>query len=135
MDLFEPVERATTSTILLVEDDSDWRHLVAYHLTNAGFTVIEAEDGVAALREANREPPDLIILDVRLPQMSGLDVCRELRAGIRTEQVPIIMLTARTRAQDLEQAYAAGATDHVAKPFSPRDLVERAEKALAPENA
>jgi len=135
MDLFESVERATTSTILLVEDDSDWRHLVAYHLTNAGFTVIEAEDGVAALREANREPPDLIILDVRLPQMSGLDVCRELRAGIRTEQVPIIMLTARTRAQDLEQAYAAGATDHVAKPFSPRDLVERAEKALAPENA
>jgi len=135
MDLFESVERATTSTILLVEDDSDWRHLVAYHLTNAGFTVIEAEDGVAALREANREPPDLIILDVRLPQMSGLDVCRELRAGIRTEQVPIIMLTARTRAQDLQQAYAAGATDHVAKPFSPRDLVERAEKALAPENA
>ena len=135
MELFEPAEHATTSTILLVEGDSDLRHLVAYHLTNAGFTVIETEDGVAALREANREPPDVIILDVRLPQMSGLDVCRELRAGIRTEQVPIIMLTARTRAQDLEQAYAAGATDHVAKPFSPRDLVERVEKTLAPENA
>ena len=135
MELSESVERGTMSTILLVQDDSDIRQLVAYKLTQGGFTVIEAQDGVAALREANREPPDLVILDVRLPQMSGLDVCRQLRAGIRTEQVPIIMLTARTRAQDLEQAYAAGATDHVAKPFSPRDLVERVEKALAPENA
>lgn len=135
MELFETVERATTSTVLLVEADADLRHLVAYNLTSAGFMVIEAQDGVAALREANREPPDLIILDMRLPQMSGLDVCRQLRASIRTEQVPIIILTPRTRAQDLEQAYEAGVTDYVAKPFSPRDLVERVEKALAAETA
>jgi len=135
MELFETVERATTSTVLLVEADADLRHLVANNLTSAGFMVIEAQDGVAALREANREPPDLIILDMRLPQMSGLDVCRQLRAGIRTEQVPIIILTPRTRAQDLAQAYEAGVTDHVAKPFSPRDLVERVEKALAADTA
>jgi two-component system phosphate regulon response regulator PhoB len=119
------------SNILLVEDDPDIRHLVSYRLTRAGFTVTEAADGVTALHEARGEPPDLIILDVRMPRMSGLEVCRELRAGARTALVPIIMLTARARQQDLEQAYAAGATDYVVKPFSPRELVDRVETVLA----
>jgi two-component system phosphate regulon response regulator PhoB len=119
------------STILLVEDDPDIRHLVSYKLTKGGFAVNAAADGVTALREAHREPPDLVILDVRMPRMSGLEVCRELRAGARTARVPIIMLTARARPQDLEQAYAAGATDYVVKPFSPRELLHRVEAALA----
>jgi two-component system phosphate regulon response regulator PhoB len=119
------------SNILLVEDDPDIRHLISYKLTRGGFTVTEAADGEAALREAQRVPPDLVILDVRMPRMSGLEVCRELRAGPRTAHVPIIMLTARTRPQDLEQAYAAGATEYVVKPFSPRELLERVEAALA----
>src|SRR4051812_41608772 len=113
------------STILLVEDDPDIRHLVSYKLVRGGFTVNEAEDGFSALREALRDPPDLVILDVRMPRMSGLEVCRELRAGPRTARVPIIMLTARARSQDLEQAYAAGASDYIVKPFSPRELLER----------
>lgn len=118
------------STILLVEDDPDIRHLVSYKLGRGGFDVIEAADGVAALHEARRHTPDLVILDVRMPRMSGLEVCRELRAGALTAGVPIIMLTARARQQDLEQAFAAGATDYVVKPFSPRALQERVESLL-----
>jgi two-component system phosphate regulon response regulator PhoB len=119
------------STILLVEDDADIRHLVAYKLTKAGFAVVEAPDGLAALRAAAQTPPDLVLLDVRMPRMSGIEVCRELRAGPLGPTVPIIMLTARSRPQDLEQGYAAGATEYIVKPFSPRDLQERVEAALA----
>jgi two-component system phosphate regulon response regulator PhoB len=118
------------STILLVEDDPDIRHLVGYKLTRAGLEVVEAADGIGALDAARRHPPDLVILDVRMPRMSGLEVCRALRAGPLDPEVPIIMLTARARPQDLEQAFAAGATDYVVKPFSPRVLLERVESAL-----
>jgi two-component system, OmpR family, phosphate regulon response regulator PhoB len=118
------------STVLLVEDDPDIRHLVSYKLTKSGFDVVEAADGLAAMQAARQKAPDLVILDVRMPRMSGLDVCRELRAGPLTGTVPIIMLTARARPQDLEQAYAAGATDYVVKPFSPRVLVQHVESAL-----
>ena len=119
------------STILLVEDDPDIRHLVSYKLGKSGMTVIGVADGVAALREARAHPPDLVLLDVRMPRMSGIEVCRELRAGPLTADVPIIMLTARARPQDLEQGYAVGATDYIVKPFSPRELLERVETALA----
>ena len=119
------------STILLVEDDPDIRHLVSYKLGKGGMTVIGVADGVAALREARAHPPDLVLLDVRMPRMSGIEVCRELRAGPLTADVPIILLTARARPQDLEQGYAAGATDYIVKPFSPRELLERVEAALA----
>ena len=118
------------STVLLVEDDPDIRHLVAYKLTKGGFDVVEAADGFAALQAAREKAPDLVILDIRMPRMSGLEVCRELRAGPLTGTVPIIMLTARARPQDLEQAYAAGATDYVVKPFSPRILLQHVESAL-----
>jgi two-component system phosphate regulon response regulator PhoB len=118
------------STVLLVEDDPDIRHLVAYKLTTSGLTVVEAADGFAALDLARRHPPHLVLLDVHMPRMSGLDVCRELRESPGTERVPIIMLTARARAEDVEKAYAAGATDYVTKPFSPRALQLRVDSAL-----
>jgi len=119
------------STILVVEDDPDIRHLVSYKLTRDGFEVVEAADGPAALRAAVQNPPDLVLLDVRMPRMSGIEVCRELRAGPLGARVPIIMLTARARPQDLEQGYAAGATEYIVKPFSPRDLEARVAAALA----
>ncbi len=118
------------STVLLVEDDPDIRHLVAYKLTKSGLVVVEAADGFAALDLARRHPPDLVLLDVHMPRMSGLDVCRELRESPGTERVPIIMLTARARAEDVEKAYAAGATDYVTKPFSPRALQLRVDSTL-----
>jgi two-component system phosphate regulon response regulator PhoB len=121
------------STILLAEDDPDILHMVAYKLRRAGFEVVEATDGVAALDACRREPPDLVLLDVRMPRMDGIAVCRELRAGPRTGDLPIVMLTARARDQDRELAMAAGATDYVVKPFSPRALVERVEAVLVRE--
>src|SRR5690242_17200760 len=119
------------STILLAEDDPDIRYLVSFRLQRSGFEVVEAPDGFAALQAARQQPPDLVLLDVRMPHLSGLEVCRELRAGPLTVRVPIIILTARSRPQDLEQAYAAGATGYIVKPFSPRDLVLQVEAALA----
>lgn len=121
------------STILLAEDDPDILHMVAYKLRRAGFEVIETTDGLAALAACRREPPDLVLLDVRMPRMDGIAVCRELRDGPRTADLPIVMLTARAREQDRELALAAGATDYVVKPFSPRALVERVEAVLARE--
>ena len=121
------------STILLAEDDPDILHMVAYKLRRAGFEVVETTDGLAALDACRRDPPDLVLLDVRMPRMDGIAVCRELRAGPRTGDVPIVMLSARARDQDRELAYAAGATDYVVKPFSPRALVERVEAVLARE--
>jgi len=118
------------STVLLVEDDPDIMHLVSYKLTRCGFDVVEAPDGPTALEQAQHHPPDLVILDVRMPRKSGLEVCRELRDGPHTADVPIIMLTARAHSQDIEQAYAAGATDYVVKPFSPRALLDRVESVL-----
>jgi two-component system, OmpR family, phosphate regulon response regulator PhoB len=119
------------ATILLVEDDSDIRYMVSYKLIKGGFDVIEAADGVAALEAAGEHPPDLVLLDLRLPLMSGIEVCRQLRGRPRTAAVPIIVLTGRTRPEEIEQAYAAGASEYVFKPFSPRDLLERVESALA----
>ncbi len=117
-------------TVLLVEDDPDIRHLVSHKLRTGGFDVIEAADGAEALDQARRHHPDVIVLDVRMPRLSGLEVCRELRATPGTAEVPIVMLTARAQAHDVEQAYAAGATDYVVKPFSPRLLLERVRSAV-----
>ena len=118
------------STILLVEDDPDIRELVAYKLTRGGFEVVEAADGLVALQAARTRPPDAVVLDMGLPRLSGIDVCRELRAAPATAVVPIIMLTGAVRLQELEQAYAAGASDYLVKPFSPRELQRRVEAAL-----
>ena len=118
------------NTILLVEDDPDIRELVAYKLTRGGFQVVEAADGFAALQAARTRPPDAVILDMGLPRLSGIEVSRELRAAPATAAVPIIMLTGAVRLQELEQAYAAGASDYLVKPFSPRELQRRVEAAL-----
>ncbi len=118
------------STVLLAEDDPDIRHLISTKLRRSGFDVIETVDGAEALAAARRDHPDLILLDVRMPRLSGFEVLRELRADPGTAALPILILTARTRAVDVELAYAAGATDYIIKPFSPRELVRRVEEAL-----
>jgi two-component system, OmpR family, phosphate regulon response regulator PhoB len=118
-------------TVLLAEDDPDIRYMVVFKLDRAGFDVIEAADAPAALDVARRQPLDLALLDVRPPDRTGLMVCRELRAGPRTAHLPIIIVTACARPEDREQAFAAGATDFVAKPFSPRELVHRCRMTVA----
>jgi DNA-binding response OmpR family regulator len=115
-------------TVLIVEDDESMSVALHDGFVSEGYEVRLARDGEAGLREARREPPDLVVLDVMLPKRTGLDVCRELRrAGSR---LPIIMLTARGQEIDKVVGLRAGADDYVTKPFGFMELVARAEAVL-----
>ncbi len=116
--------------ILIVEDEDDIRSLVRYNLEAEGFTVVDASDGERGLRLAATERPALIILDLMLPGLSGLEVCRLLRAQEDTAPVPILILTARAAELDKVLGLEMGADDYVTKPFSPRELVARVKAIL-----
>jgi two-component system, OmpR family, phosphate regulon response regulator PhoB len=111
--------------VLIVDDDADIQRLVSYNLTQAGFRVSTAATGLAALETVQKHPPDLIILDIMLPDLDGLEVCRTLRHREDSRRIPIIMLTARTEEVDRVVGFELGADDYVMKPFSPRELVLR----------
>jgi DNA-binding response OmpR family regulator len=115
------------STVLVVEDDPSILDAVAYNLEADGHTVLRAADGLAGLETARDAHPDLVVLDVMLPRMSGLDVCRILRDE---QTVPILMLTARTGEADKIQGLDLGADDYVTKPFSMRELRARVGSLL-----
>lgn len=117
-------------TILVVEDEEDILDLVAYNLQQAGFRVLRAVDGVEGLRVAQRERPDLLVLDLMLPKMDGKDVCRRIRQGEETHAIPVLMLTARTEEVDRIVGFEIGADDYMTKPFSPRELVLRVQAIL-----
>jgi len=116
--------------ILVVDDEPDVVELVRFNLKAAGFAVITAEDGAQALKRARQEAPDLIVLDVMLPDVDGLEACRGLRQEAATANIPIIMLTARAAEVDRVLGLELGADDYVTKPFSPRELVLRIRKLL-----
>jgi len=116
--------------ILVVDDEPDALELVKVNLSNAGFFVATAEDGDEALKKARSLSPDLILLDVMLPQVDGLEVCKILRRDDATRDIPIIMLTARTAEIDRVLGLELGADDYVTKPFSPRELVLRVKALL-----
>ena len=116
--------------VLVVEDDADIARLVAYHLRAGGFEASLSRDGREALEAARREPPDLIVLDLMLPGVDGLEVCRELKRTPATSRVPVIMLTARGDETDRVAGLELGADDYVVKPFSPRELVLRVRAVL-----
>jgi two-component system alkaline phosphatase synthesis response regulator PhoP len=113
--------------ILVVDDEKQIVKLARDYLERAGFRVLTAGDGLAGLAAARRERPDLIVLDLTLPEMDGLDVCRALR---RESDVPIIMLTARVEETDRLIGLELGADDYISKPFSPRELVARVRTVL-----
>ena len=117
----------SVATVLVVDDEPKIVRLVRDYLENAGFAVITASDGAAAIRSARTGHPDLIVLDLGLPGMDGLDVARSLR---REVAVPIIMLTARTDESDKLVGLELGADDYVTKPFSPKELVARVRAVL-----
>jgi two-component system phosphate regulon response regulator PhoB len=116
--------------VLIVDDDPDIQRLVSYNLSQAGFQAITAGTGQAALETVHKHPPDLIILDVMLPDIDGLEVCRSLRQRENSRRIPIIMLTARTEEIDRVVGFELGADDYVMKPFSPRELVLRVKSIL-----
>jgi DNA-binding response OmpR family regulator len=113
--------------VLVVEDDEGIREMLKYNLTSAGFSVQEASDGAAGLRTALTARPDLVLLDLMLPGMSGLDFCRALR---KTSRVPVIMLTARDTEVDKIVGLELGADDYITKPFSIREVVARVNSVL-----
>lgn len=118
------------SRILVVEDEADLADLVAFNLRGAGHEVAVVHDGNTALSEIQRGQPDLVVLDVMLPDISGFEVCRRLRRKPETVRVPVIMLTAKSDEVDRVVGFEVGADDYVPKPFSPRELVLRVEAIL-----
>ncbi|MFC1402550.1 MULTISPECIES: response regulator transcription factor [Streptacidiphilus] len=113
--------------VLVAEDDKMQAELVRRYLEHEGLTALVAHDGLAALEQARRRHPDLIILDVMMPGMDGLELCRTLR---RESEVPVLMLTARTSEDDLLLGLGLGADDYMTKPYSPRELMARVRTLL-----
>ena len=122
-------------TILVADDDRDIRELVVFKLEQSGYGVIEAEDGAAALVAARLHRPDLCVLDVMMPGLSGVEVIRELRRDQGCADVKVILLTARAQEADVETGFSVGADDYVVTPFSPRELVSRVQAVLARSSA
>jgi two-component system phosphate regulon response regulator PhoB len=120
-----PAIAAARTRVLVIEDERALTDVLAYNLQREGYEAILAHDGQEGLRKAQTLLPDLILLDLMLPTMSGLDVCRELRAGERTRDIPIIMITAKAEETDQVVGFKMGADDYVTKPFSVKVLLER----------
>jgi two-component system phosphate regulon response regulator PhoB len=113
------------NTILVIDDEQDLLDLVAYHLQKSGFEVLIAHNAVDGMGLASRKGPDLILLDVMLPDLKGTDVLKELRARTETAKIPVVLLTACGAEIDRVLGFELGADDYVVKPFSPRELVLR----------
>jgi two-component system alkaline phosphatase synthesis response regulator PhoP len=116
--------------ILVVDDDTDIREVVTYKLEAAGFRTLTAGDGFSALDLAGRHRPRMILLDVAMPGLDGISVCRQLQADKRTAGIPVLMLSARSRPADIDLAFGSGADDYVTKPFSPAELLRRVQGLL-----
>jgi len=116
--------------ILVVDDEPDALELIGFNLKNAGYDVITAEDGAAAVKKARSQKPDLILLDLMIPEIDGLEVCKILRRDDATSGIPIIMVTAKAAELDRVLGLELGANDYVTKPFSPRELVLRVKNLL-----
>jgi DNA-binding response OmpR family regulator len=116
--------------VLVADDDDDIRDLVAFRLDRAGYEVLRAGDGQQALDLAKEHVPDLAVLDVMMPKLTGYDVTRELRADAATSRIPVILLTARVQEADVARGFEAGADDYVKKPFSPQELKARVQAVL-----
>jgi two-component system phosphate regulon response regulator PhoB len=116
--------------ILIAEDEADVQELVGLHLRNAGFVPVNAENGPEAIRRAREDAPSLIVLDIMLAGMNGLEVCKLLKADGATSRIPLIMLTAKAEEPDRIKGLELGADDYMTKPFSPRELVLRVKSVL-----
>jgi DNA-binding response OmpR family regulator len=123
-------EDAMSEKILVVDDEKDLVDLVCYNLEKAGFRTVRAYDGEAALRKAQSDAPDAVVLDVMLPLLDGWEVLKKLRAESRSGPLPVLMLTARGEETDKVLGLELGADDYLTKPFSPRELVARVRALL-----
>lgn len=124
------MESAAGKKILVVEDEQDIAQLVQHYLQKEGFRPVTAMNGIEALKKAKEEKPDLIVLDLMLPELDGLEVCKRVRSIPETAMIPIIMLTAKAEESDTIVGLELGADDYVTKPFSPKALVARVKALL-----
>lgn len=124
------IRAGVASTVLIADDDADICALVATILTRAGFRTSTVDGGVPALAAARRERANLYVLDVRMPDMSGLDVCRELKADDATAG-PVLLISAESSQHDVAAGYAAGCDDYLPKPFNSTELIRRVDQLLA----
>lgn len=120
----------TKSTILIIEDEPDIIELLEYNLTREGFETLSARDGETGLKQAQQSSPALVLLDLMLPNMDGLEVCRRIKASPETANIPIIMVTAKGEESDVVLGLGLGADDYVIKPFSPKEVVARVKSVL-----
>ena len=119
-----------TTKVTIIEDDPDIAGLVEHYLAAEGFKVTHARDGIDGLKRVKAAPPDLVVLDLMLPGLDGLDVCKALRAAPATSSLPILMLTAKGEESDKVIGLELGADDYLTKPFSPKELVARVKSLL-----
>ena len=121
---------AHKENILIVEDEKDIVRMLEYNLGKEGFKTASALNGKDAITLAQRERPNLILLDLMLPGIDGLEVCKSLKSNTRTSSIPIIILTAKSQESDIIVGLELGADDYVTKPFSPRELIARIKAVL-----
>src|SRR5262245_40989316 len=128
-------KRMAKSKILIVEDEASLAEVLAYNLKREGYEPVVAREGKEGLRKAQTHLPSLVILDLMLPGIDGLEICRQLRASHRTAKIPILMLTAKAEETDQVIGFAVGADDYVTKPFSVKVLLQRIKVLLRPAGA
>lgn len=126
----EPVSKTQRSTILVVDDEAEICDLVTYNLSREGYRVVSEQDGQAGLDRIFKAPPDLLVLDLLLPKLSGLEVLDAVRHEPRTKSLPVLVLTARGTEMDKLVGFERGADDYLTKPFSPKELVARVAAIL-----
>ncbi len=117
--------------ILIAEDEPDIRELVAFMLRFAGYEVLAASNGEEAVQTATRDTPDLILMDVRMPRMTGYDACRLMKANPDLRDVPVVFLSAKGQESEIQSGLDAGAEEYLLKPFSPDELTNRVRSILS----
>ncbi|RME88139.1 MAG: response regulator [Anaerolineae bacterium] len=117
--------------ILIAEDERDIRDLVAFTLRFAGYQVVAAANGEEALELTRDEAPDLVLLDVRMPRMTGYDVCRAIKSDPQLKDIPVVFLSAKGQESEIRAGLDAGAEEYLLKPFAPDELTERVRQILA----
>jgi len=116
--------------ILIIEDEKDIRQLLIYTLQYAGFTVTAGRDGEDAVRLAEEEMPDVILMDVRMPRLDGYEACKLIKTNEKTAHIPVVFLSAKGQDTEIDKGFEAGASDYLLKPFTPTELIERVKLIL-----
>lgn len=119
---------AATNKVLIVDDELDILEFIQYNLEKEGFEVDTAVNGREAIDKAKKFAPDLILLDVMMPEMDGLDVCRTVKADPDLQHIPVFLVTARAMVQERERGFQAGADDYITKPFANKELLDRVKE-------